>query len=84
MPNRRAVYTVKARPFDFSQSTTSSYNNEKNGYLYEFNSMEGLIAKIKQFEKDDQEVIFRKKVNMKIYSRNFSILKFYKNFIKYV
>ena len=59
-------------------------NNEKNGYLYEFNSMESLISKIKQFEKDDKEVIFQKKVNMKIYSRNFSILKFYKNFIKYV
>ena len=46
--------------------------------------MESLISKIKQFEKDDKEVVFQKKVNMKIYSRNFSILKFYKNFVKYV
>ena len=59
-------------------------DNEKNGYLYEFNSMGNLISKIKQFEMDDKKVIFQKKVNMKIYSRNFSILKFYKNFIKYV
>ncbi len=59
-------------------------NNEKNGYLYKFNSTRDLISKIKQFENDDQEVIFQKKVNMKIYSRKFSILKFYKNFIKYV
>ena len=59
-------------------------NNETNGYLYSFNSMNSLLEKLKQFENENEEKIFRKILSMKKYSKNFSIFKFYKNFSKYV
>ena len=59
-------------------------DNEKNGYLYELNSVNSLVKKIQQFEEDEAEIILQKKINMKIYTKNFSISKFYKNFTKYV
>ena len=59
-------------------------DNDKNGYLYRLNSIESLVEKIKKFEQEKNDIIKKKKMNMKIYSRNFSTYKFYKNFSKYV
>ena len=59
-------------------------DNNKNGYLYRLNSVSNLVETLEQFEKDKKYIIEQKKINLKIYSRNFSIYKFYKNFTKYV
>ena len=59
-------------------------DNDKNGYLYKLNSVDSLVETIQKFEQDKEGVIKKKKMNMKIYTKNFSIYKFYKNFITYV
>jgi glycosyltransferase involved in cell wall biosynthesis len=59
-------------------------DDDKNGYLYKLNSVNSLVEKIQQFEEDKPEIILQKKINMKIYSRKYSISKFYKDFTKYV
>ena len=59
-------------------------DNDKNGYLYKLNSVESLVETIQKFEQDKYNTIQKKKMNMKIYTRNFSTYKFYKNFTQYV
>ena len=58
--------------------------NENNGYLYPYNSLKGLVEKLKAFENENEKNILKKVINMKIYTKNFSLFKFYKNFSKYV
>ena len=58
--------------------------HEENGYLFSYNSMNDFLKQLKNFENEDQKSINKKIINMKKFSRNFSIFKFYKNFIKYV
>ena len=46
--------------------------------------MNDFLKQLKNFENEDQKSINKKIINMKKFSRNFSIFKFYKNFVKYV
>lgn len=58
--------------------------HNENGYLFSYNSMNDFLKQLKNFENEDQKSINKKIINMKKFSRNFSIFKFYKNFVKYV
>ena len=60
-------------------------NNERNGYLYDFNSKKHLILILEKFETGNHdEEIKNKVINLKRYSNKFSFFRFYKQFNKYV
>ena len=50
----------------------------KMGICISYNSMNDFLKQLKNFENEDQKSINKKIINMKKFSRNFSIFKFYK------
>ncbi len=60
------------------------FDKEINGYMFNFNSSENFKKKINQFKKDEPYKLKNKIWNLKNYSRNYSSIRFFKEFSKYV
>ena len=52
--------------------------------MFNFNSSENFKKKINQFKKDEPYKLKNKIWNLKNYSRNYSSIRFFKEFSKYV
>ena len=60
------------------------FDKEVNGYMFDFNSGENFKKKIDEFKKDESDKLKKKIWNLKNYSRNYSSIRFFKEFYRYV
>ena len=60
------------------------FDKEINGYMFNFNSGKNFRKKIDEFKNDEPNKLKKKIWNLKNYSRNYSSIRFFKEFYKYV
>ncbi len=67
---------------DSNTGPSEILNNSKNGFLFKNNDKLSLVDQYLKFKKLNIEDVLKKKINLKKFSKNFSVFKHFKNFEK--
>ena len=67
---------------DSNTGPSEVLNNSKNGFLFKNNDKISLVNQYLQFKKYNAKEVMNKKINLKKFSKNFSIFKHFQNLEK--